>query len=500
MPLFKRNRKKIDLYDDAPQALITPPRHTGVSFIDSEPRTLAEFAKASGNGPQWMQAGIADREMTTDAFLSEFGGTRDRFRTIRGRSFSRFYSNRLRTEYPILQTATGVSIVNSYADSLAGLRTKVVNSRGKEVGKPAWMMRPLPENPSFTFRKLLRGIIFSLLLDGNAFVMVHRNPQGEVVGLRLMDPTSCHPFGDLSCPQFEVWDGGAFATLKIDGGYTPSSSNSTRSKSYAGTYKPDQMLHFSVNVAPETLRGCSPFMLADSAVTTQIENQEFIERQFREGSHKQVIATFKESPQTRSVNHKPMSEEDYALFAESVIDQIEGSQRVALIPQPMEYQQLGFNPQEADMINARVQGRDEISISGNVPPMIAMNNREGAVSYASAGAQMSWFASQSLDPMRRDIQDEFTRICPPGCEFMMDIRDLQVGDPKTEAEVDKLNLESGLCYVNELRQQKGMKPIDDPMFDKPTLNAGRVNADGILGQADEETDNGTDEKGAEDGK
>lgn len=82
--------------------------------------------------------------------------------------------------------------VKLYADTVAALPwdtyIRIDGTRRPYRPRPRWMDFPIPNNPNFTSFDFKHRVVTSLLLDGNAFVLVLRSRAGDVVETRVLDP------------------------------------------------------------------------------------------------------------------------------------------------------------------------------------------------------------------------------------------------------------------------------------------------------------------------
>lgn len=94
------------------------------------------------------------------------------------------------------QNATSIGAVYAavklYADTVAALPwdtyIRIDGTRRPYRPRPRWIDSPIPNNPNFTSFDFKHRVVTSLLLDGNAFVLVLRNRTGDVVETRVLDP------------------------------------------------------------------------------------------------------------------------------------------------------------------------------------------------------------------------------------------------------------------------------------------------------------------------
>ena len=95
------------------------------------------------------------------------------------------------TEENATSIAAVYGAVNLYANTIASMPLGAyIRDRGvrRPVTRPRWFEQPMPNNPNMTGFDFRHRLVSSLLIDGNAFIMVLRGADGEVVETRVLDP------------------------------------------------------------------------------------------------------------------------------------------------------------------------------------------------------------------------------------------------------------------------------------------------------------------------
>jgi len=136
------------------------------------------------------------------------------------------------SDYP--QRTAGVSItqenataigavwaaVSLYSSTIAGLPWGAfIRSAGVRtpVNRPRWMDVPIPNNPNYTSFDFKHRLVSSLLLDGNAFILVLRSPDGVVVETRVLDPQKVECVrGEMGEPLYKITTQEGSSTLGAD--------------------------------------------------------------------------------------------------------------------------------------------------------------------------------------------------------------------------------------------------------------------------------------------
>lgn len=154
----------------------------------------------------------------------------------------------------------------------------------------------------------------------------------------------------------------------------------------------------------------------------------------------------------------------------------DNSGRPVLLPGGVEWQQMSFNAQEAELIEQRRLTREEVAAVYDVPPpMVGILDK---ATYANISEQHKMLFTTILAPWLVLIEEQLKAQVIDGeydgqwVEF--DLKDVLRGDPVQEAQALKTQIQTGLLTINEARAILNLKPIAHPNADRPMIPTNNV--------------------------
>lgn len=122
---------------------------------------------------------------------------------------------------------------------------------------------------------------------------------------------------------------------------------------------------------------------------------------------------------------------------------------------------IGVKPADMDFLNQRKFSRDEICAVFGVPPMKIGIFED--VNRASALESDKSFKSEKIIPLQRMIANKLN-LCvislfnSPRVKF--EFSELDLRDAKEQAQIDKINIDSGVITIDEARKKRGLAPSE----------------------------------------
>ena len=135
------------------------------------------------------------------------------------------------------------------------------------------------------------------------------------------------------------------------------------------------------------------------------------------------------------------------------------SGRALILDGGLEWQQAQISPEDAELLETRRFGVEEIARLVQVPPPIIGDYTHNTFTNSETAGR--WFATFCLAPWARKIEAEFSRsLFPTGSpyELEMDLSGFLRGDPETRWNAHKIALETGVLDADEVRQVEGWNP------------------------------------------
>ena len=306
---------------------------------------------------------------------------------------------------------------------------------------------PNSEMSSFTFREMQ---MTNLLLWGNAYSLIKRNKQGQIVELYPLKSKNMKVERDA-------------VTNKIKYIYTNNKGIST-------TYTPKQVLHIPAFTFDGVL-GVSPITYAREAMGLALASEEFGARFFGNGARPGGVlehpGTIKDPDKLRDSWNK-------------VYQGTANSHKVAVLEEGMKYHEIGMSPEDSQFLQTRSFQLTEICRIFRVPPhMIGDLSRS---TFSNIEHQSIDFVVHTIRPwlvrweqaiIRSLLNDEERTIYYP--KFNVD--GLMRGDFTTRMSGYAIARQNGWMSANEIRALEDMNKIPaDQGGDLYLLNGNMISA------------------------
>ncbi len=124
---------------------------------------------------------------------------------------------------------------------------------------------------------------------------------------------------------------------------------------------------------------------------------------------------------------------------------------------------LSVSPEDAELLNARRFSVEEVCRVFGVPPPVVQHYEHNA--YANATQAAQWFAVNTLQPIIRKIESEFSRsvISDPAAHIEFDLSGMTRGSHLERWQANEIMVRSGIVSVAEIRDAEGFGgPGPDP--------------------------------------
>ena len=120
---------------------------------------------------------------------------------------------------------------------------------------------------------------------------------------------------------------------------------------------------------------------------------------------------------------------------------------------------LSVSPEDAEVLASRQFSVTELCRLFNVPPPIVQDYSNNTFTNASQANQ--WFASNTLSPIARKIEAEFSRsvFSDPAFHIEIDLSGLLRGDYATRWAANVAAVSAGILTADEVREQEGYGPL-----------------------------------------
>jgi HK97 family phage portal protein len=356
-------------------------------------------------------------------------------------------------DYVDLSTAVFAAI-RRRARALARIRIALVRDNGSNVEElpdshPA--LSPLQRLNGSTSRSHGLSLLEThLLTAGRAFWVKRRNRLGVPV-------------------EFEVWPPERVAVLRDpERPWMPARFRHYRPDGLVEEVDPQDVVYFRFLIDPrDPLMGIGPITAARLAVNTGIEAARFNWTFFKNNAQPSVIYT---------VDGGPGEAERVEAMLEAKFRGTDRAHRALVTPGGLKVVSSPLSHHDMEFIESQRWTLEEVARAFEVSPVLL--------------GDMSQATKENLEAFLTDffemVADEATLILEQlteqyirpdfGAEFRL-VADLSgipylQGNRKEAAEVDRIQLESGLRTINELRQRDNLSPV--PWGDVPILESNKV--------------------------
>jgi HK97 family phage portal protein len=294
--------------------------------------------------------------------------------------------------------------------------------------RPAWVSRPDAMINSTTF---WQQTMISLLLDGNAFIRIFRDPiTGQILSMMVLDP------------------------MKVA---VSRRANGTKRYTYTGEdgkeLSSDDILHITGSIVlPGSIRGKSTVDSLKENLGLSMSLESFAARFFGQGT------------QTSGVIEYPgaLTAEQAENLSKSFDRAHKGyrkAHKTGILSGGATFKPTAVANDQAQMLDSRRLAVEDVARMFRVPTdMIGLNN--GGQSYNSVEMKMISFVTHTLRPWLAKLEDAFSALLPDTAYVAFNTDDLLRGDYATRIEGYSKMLQNGVMSTNEVRRKENMRPID----------------------------------------
>jgi HK97 family phage portal protein len=315
--------------------------------------------------------------------------------------------------------------VNLYASTVASLPWGAyIREQGvrRPVTRPRWMDAPIPGNPNYTSFDFKHRLVSSLLIDGNAFVLILRAPSGDIVETRILDPQKVTIKPDeRGNPLYEVHT--------IEGNTT---------------LGPDSIVHIPLFATGEHLRGLSPIEHHRVTLGLSAATQEFSAKFYEQGA---TVGGVVKVPGELTQDQADALRNGFSRRHEGV----DKAWRVAVLTGGADYTQVGMKIADLQLVETMHYGVEAIARLYGIPTAL-LQSPVGNASYNSLEIISQMWLMTGLQPLLSRIEAGLQRLIPGDTTF---IRFTSEALLKINT-VDRINtlvtqVNNGLLTINEAR-------------------------------------------------
>lgn len=314
--------------------------------------------------------------------------------------------------------------------------------------RPAWVARPDAMINSVSF---WQQAMISLLLDGNAFIRIFRDPiTGQILSMMVLNP--------MKVTVSRKANGTKRYVLADEGNRELSS---------------DDMLHITGSILmPGDIRGKSTVDTLKENLGLSMSLEGFAARFFGQGT------------QTTGVIEYPgaLTAEQADNLSKSFDRAHKGyrkAHKTGILSGGATFKPTAVANDQAQMLDSRRLAVEDVARIFRVPTnMIGLNER-GAQSYNSNEQNAISFVTHTLRPWLAKLEDAFSALLPDSAYLAFNTDDLLRGDYATRIEGYAKMLQNGVLSSNEVRRKENMRPVDGGDVVRVPLANVNINAAGL---------------------
>ena len=314
--------------------------------------------------------------------------------------------------------------------------------------RPAWVTKPDVDTTKEAF---YGAAIVSLLLEGNTFIRVYRNRQGQIINMIVLNPM------DVEI----VRNGVGRIAYRVAGEEKLLSS--------------EQILFIPDVVRPGQLRGVSRIdaLKENFGLAKALEN--YAAKFFGSGTQTSGVIELPAGV--------PLSAEQAKEMQMAFDSRHKGWQRAhktAILTGGAVYKPTNVPNDQAQFLDSRRMAVEDVARAFNVPPHLL--GLPGTNTYASVEQNNIAFVTHTLRPIAQKLEGALTNLLQQEVgqeavfiKFSLD--GLLRADVNSRTAAYSTMLQAGVYTINDVRTFEDLRPIDDPSADTVRVPLANVNVD-----------------------
>lgn len=299
--------------------------------------------------------------------------------------------------------------------------------------QPDWLTTPQVSDANFTIVDYLSQVTISLLIDGNAFILVLPSV-GKPFELTVLNPQRVE--------------------IKRSGGRTTYTVNDENG-SAQNVLDAMSILHIPWVRRPGALRGLSPIQVQEETIGRALAAQEVSARFFKQGS---LYGGFVEVPRDTD-----LSGEDVQKMLADIGKRHKGHRKswlLGALTGGATFKQTMVNPNDSQTLETERWIREQIGSAYGIPPFLMGSLEPGAVSYASTEQQGILYKQSAVRPITERIEHAHSRLLGrSNQEMKFNLDGLLRADFKTRTEGYRELWNIGVLSADEIRAKEDLPPI-----------------------------------------
>jgi HK97 family phage portal protein len=353
-------------------------------------------------------------------------------------------------EETALQINAVFSAISLISNTVSTLPVDVYIRRDGDQGAfrpaPAWVQRPdIDFGDKAPFYSALTT---SLLLDGNAFIRVFTNRQGEIVNLSVLNP--------LSVTVERTALGNVRYTVMGE----------------PKKLTPEEVVHIIDILQPGQVRGVSRVTALKENFGLAMALEEYAARFFGQGANPAGVIEVEGN--VTADQAKQLADGFDARHRNSG----RRAHKTGVLSGGAKYKQTSVNPEQSQALEARRMAVEDVARAFSIPSNFL--NLPGTNTYSSVEQNSLMFVKYCIRPIVEKIEGALSRLMNryPGGErayikFSLDA--LLRADFAVRNSAYSVGLQAGFYTVNDIRRFENLQRIDDPSADTVRVPLANIN-------------------------
>ncbi len=330
------------------------------------------------------------------------------------------------TAFEIVAFFSAVSLIS---DTISTLPVDALYKADGEIypyrPRPAWVDQPDVDN---TRQAHYQQVLVSLLVSGNSFTRVFRDPNGEIVNLVVLDPGTVEiKRNALGRKMFQVEKESKLLTS-------------------------EDIIHITDLLEPGALRGMSRVSKLSDALGVASALQSYAATFFGQGATTAGVIEFP----------GPLLTAEQAKTLQDGFDSRHKGWRKAhktgILSGGATYKQTTVPNDSAQFLESRRFAVEEIARAFNIP--LHMLGVPDTASYASVEQNAIQFVTHTLRPYVEKIEWAYTRLLPNPAYLKFNVNGLMRGDFQTRIQAYSVASQAGFMSINDIRKLEDLRSVE----------------------------------------